>query len=101
MTNFPGAIDDATTLPDPQATDRQDEVGVPHDELHRNENAAIIAVETYLIGAGATVGIVSSGSGPPAAITPSVTTMTAIYFDESNDDEYYWHTINQEWRRRS
>lgn len=66
--NYPGSLDNSTSLPDPLATDPPNSTRVPHAELHTEQNAILRSLETKLgIGSSApnTVGYVllSNGAG--------------------------------------
>jgi hypothetical protein len=85
MANFPASLDNATSLPNPNGTDKQN--SPDHGALHTSENQAIIAAQTKL-GTGATVPAVNTlllgtGAGTSAWSQATSAQLAASISDET------------------
>lgn len=85
MANFPTSKDDGTSLPNPQATDKQN--SPDHASLHTATNSAVIAVETK-VGTGASTPasntlLFGTGAGTSAWQTLTSSQLAATLSDET------------------
>jgi hypothetical protein len=83
-TNFPGAVDNGTTLPTPTGTNTQN--NPDHASLHGNTNLAIIAAETK-IGTGSSVPAANTLLFGTGAGTSSWTALTSAQLAATLSDE--------------